>query len=73
MLRIACASRRATDSTTILPHAALSPFSGIVLVTINLSIGDASMRAIAGPDNTPCTALASTRLAPLFINACAAF
>ena len=51
----------------------VSPSSGIVLVTISLSSGDFSMRSIAGPDSTPCTAQASTRSAPASFSACAAF
>jgi hypothetical protein len=37
--------------------------NGIVLVTISLSIGDFSMRSIADPESTPCTAHAITRAA----------
>ena len=44
-----------------------------MLVTISLSIGDFSIRSIAGPDSTPCTAQASTRAAPLSFSAVAAF
>src|SRR5262249_19547957 len=40
MLLMACPSSRATESTTIFSHAAAAGESGIVLVTINLSIGD---------------------------------
>ena len=69
MLLIACPSSRATESTTILLHAALAVDCGIVLVTIILSIGDFSIRSIAGPDSTPCTAQASTRAAPLLFSA----
>src|SRR5262245_19299358 len=71
MLLIACPSSRATDSTTILSHAAACGDSGIVLVTISLSIGDCSMRSIAGPDSTPWTAHASTCAAPLALSAVA--
>jgi ribose-phosphate pyrophosphokinase len=42
------------------------------LVTIILSSGDVSIRLIAGPDSTPCTAQASTRLAPFSRKAFAA-
>ena len=49
MLRIACASRRATDSTTTFSHAAFAPLIGMVFVTIIRSSGDVSMRLIAGP------------------------
>src|SRR5262249_44117087 len=73
MLLIACPSRRATESTLIFLHVARSPFSGIVLVTISWSIGDASSRSTAGPERTPCTAHASTRSAPLASSADAAF
>ena len=73
MLRIACPSRRATDSSTILPHFNRFSAIGIVLVTISRSSGDLSMRSSAGPDSTPCMAHASTRSAPESISACAAF
>ena len=66
-------SRRATDNSTILSHFARLSSSGMVLVTISLSSGDFSMRSMAGPDSTPCTAHASTRSAPDSFSACAAF
>ena len=49
---MACASKRATDSTTIFSARARSPVTGIVLVTISFSIGDCSMRDSAGPGGT---------------------
>ena len=66
-------SSRATESSTILSHLARFSSSGIVLVTMSLSSGDFSMRSIAGPDSTPCTAQASTRSAPESLSAWAAF
>ena len=70
---MACPSSRATDNTLIFSQRALSPVSGIVFVTIILSIGDFSMRSIAGPDSTPCTAHAKIRSAPLAFSAVVAF
>ena len=68
-LRECCGSPAPAAAPPTAPRSsrtpAFSPSSGIVLVTISLSIGDASIRVIAGPDSTPCTALASTRVAPL--------
>ena len=46
---MACASSRATDSTTILSQPAFSPSSGIVFVMISRSIGAASMRCNRRP------------------------
>ena len=43
-----------------------------MFVTTNWSIGAFSMRSIAGPDSTPCTAHAMIRAAPFFFNAPAA-
>ena len=53
-------------------QAAPAGDNGIVLVTISLSIGDFSIRSIAGPESTPCTAQAITRAAPLLSSAMAA-
>ena len=61
MLRMAWPSRRATDSATSFLHAAFSGGRGIVLVTMNFSMADCSMRWMAGPENSPCTAQAQTR------------
>ena len=58
---------------TIFQDEAHASLCGIVLVTTRVSIGDCSMRSIAVPDNTPCTAQAMTRSAPLALSACAAF
>ena len=73
MLLMAWPSSRATESTTILLHPAAAADCGIVLVTIILSMGDFSIRSMAGPESTPWTAHASTRSAPLFFRAIAAF
>ena len=69
MLLIAWPSSLATESTTIFPHACPAGDSGIVFVTIILSIGDFSMRSMAAPESTPCTAHAITRAAPFAFNA----
>jgi hypothetical protein len=73
MLRIACPSSRATDRHLIFVDEAHDSLCGIVLVTTSVSIGDFSIRSIAGPDNTPCTAQAMIRSAPLAWSACAAY
>ena len=73
MLLIAWPRSRATESTRILPQLARSGVIGIVFVTISSSSADRSMRPIAGPDSTPCTAQPSTRAAPSSFSACAAF
>ena len=66
---LACPSSRATESTTTLFDSRPGGDSGIVLVTISLSIGDFSIRSIAAPDSTPCTAQAITREAPFAFSA----
>ena len=67
MLLIACPSRRATESTTNFPLAAVAFTCGIVFVTIMRSIGDCSIRSMAGPDSTPWTAQARTERRPVLL------
>src|SRR6056297_1224952 len=54
----------ATDKTVILSDFSLS---GIVLLTMTSSMGDFSIRSIAGPDNTGWVATTRTLLAPFSI------
>src|SRR4029077_11774480 len=70
--RIASASSGATERTRVL-GSWCSGVRGMVLVMTTSSSTDSRMRAIAGPDRTPCTAQARMRAAPSRLSASTAW